>query len=141
LVVAFTPTVGIQIPIVAVIWAALRTWRPTWNFNLIVAIAWTWTTNVFTVPPVYYVFFVTGRVMLGDHDRLPGYADFAAQIAASLELGDSIVAAMIHGVAGLLKVFGLPLFLGSVPWALVIGVLGYVWSLKFVRRHRLAREA
>ena len=140
LMIAFTPTVGIQIPLVAVLWAGFRALHPNWDFSLIVAMAWTWVTNVFTVPPVYYCFFVTGRVLLGHHDRIPGYRAFASQIASSLEHGDGLIAATVHSGINLMTAFGLPLFIGSLPWALVIGIFGYIWSLKFVRHHRKVRE-
>ncbi len=53
LLVAMTPTVGIQMAIVAVIWAVVRMVRPAWDFNVVVGMLWTWVTNVFTPPPLY----------------------------------------------------------------------------------------
>ncbi|MED5519599.1 MAG: DUF2062 domain-containing protein, partial [Pseudomonadota bacterium] len=54
LAVAMTPTVGVQMIFCAGLWMLLRAIKPAWGFNLIVACAWTWITNVFTVGPFYY---------------------------------------------------------------------------------------
>ena len=72
---ALTPTIGIQMGLSLVTWiVARRLFR--WDFNLIVACAWTWTTNVVTMLPCYYVFYVTGQLMLGHFDDLSGYREF-----------------------------------------------------------------
>ena len=83
--VAMTPTVGIQMPIVFLIWLPVRYFRPQWNFNVVVAMAWTWVTNVFTLGPIYYVFLVTGRLMLGEEGSLTGYDEFVSMLQKSLE--------------------------------------------------------
>ena len=82
---AMTPTVGIQMPIVAAIWLVARRLGPRHNFNLVVALAWTWVTNVFTLPPIYYGFLVTGRLMLGHWDGLPRFETFAGRLDAVLQ--------------------------------------------------------
>lgn len=46
LAVAFTPTVGVQMPAVFLLWMLIRCLRPSWEFNLVVAVAWTWLTNI-----------------------------------------------------------------------------------------------
>ncbi len=40
---------------------------------------------------------------------------------------------------GSLAEFGVPMIVGSLPWAISISVIGYLWSLRFVRRHRAFR--
>ena len=65
LVSAMNPFVGIQMALVGAFWAFQKLVLPNWRFNLIAALAWTWVTNIFTVPIVYYVFLITGRLMLG----------------------------------------------------------------------------
>jgi uncharacterized protein len=138
--IAFTPTVGIQMPIVLVAWGMARAIHRSWDFNLIAALAWTWVTNVFTVPPIYYGFFITGRILLGRSDDLPGYGDFARQISASLKHGDGMFAATMNSAVTLFDAFGLPLFFGSLPWAVLFSAIGYAWTLKIIRHHRKARE-
>ena len=78
LAVAMTPTVGVQMIFCAGLWMLLRAIKPAWGFNLIVACAWTWITNVFTVGPFYYGFLVTGQLMLGNSDGLYGFSNFLA---------------------------------------------------------------
>ena len=56
LVSAMNPFVGIQMALVGAFWAFQKLVLPNWRFNLIAALAWTWVTNIFTVPIVYYVF-------------------------------------------------------------------------------------
>ena len=51
--VALTPTLGLQMIIVAVIWALVRFLLPSWDFNVVVGMIWTWLTNVFTARPIY----------------------------------------------------------------------------------------
>ena len=48
--IGLTPTVGIQMPIVFVIWLLLRSLNKEWDFNVIVGMAWVWLSNAFTVP-------------------------------------------------------------------------------------------
>ena len=76
LAVAMTPTVGVQMIFCAGLWMLLRAIKPSWGFNLIVACAWTWITNVFTVGPFYYGFLVTGQLMLGNGDGFYGFGSF-----------------------------------------------------------------
>ena len=59
LVSAMNPFVGIQMALVGGFWAFQRCLLPKWKFNIIPALAWTWVTNVFTVPFVYYIFLIT----------------------------------------------------------------------------------
>lgn len=63
--VAFTPTVGLQVVIVFVLWGLVRPFTRDLAFNPIVASAWTICSNVFTIAPIYYVFVQTGRIILG----------------------------------------------------------------------------
>jgi len=137
---ALTPTIGIQMGLCLITWiAARRLFR--WDFNLIVSCAWTWTTNVITMLPCYYVFYVTGQLMLGHVDDLSGYREFLglwqSHVGAEEEQGtfDWLVY-----FEQLVVGWGLPLLVGSLPWSVLGGWLGYVWSLRFVRRHREARH-
>lgn len=139
--VALTPTVGVQMPIVFAIWLLIRTFYRRWDFNLLVGAAWTWVTNVLTVPPVYYVFYLTGRVMLGRYQADFGYARFAADLHASLSGNVGWLDALWVYTSELFRRFGLPMFVGSIPWALAGAWLSYWWSLRFMERRRRQREA
>ena len=57
---ALTPTVGIQMAFCFVtLVIARRIFK--WEFHLLVSLAWTWFTNVITLLPSYYLFFLTGQ--------------------------------------------------------------------------------
>ena len=73
---AMTPTVGIQMMFVLANWLLIRRFAPRWDFNVIHAMAWTWVTNFATVLPSYYMFYVTGQLVLGRWDDLTGYEGF-----------------------------------------------------------------
>ncbi len=139
--VAFTPTVGIQMPAVFVIWLSTRIWRPRWDFSLVVAIAWTWVTNVFTMAPVYYVFLVTGRILLGRWERLRGFEVFHDKLTASLGVDAGTFESLWVYMVNLFDKFGLPMWVGSLPWAVLAAWLGYRWSIELVTRIRARRAA
>lgn len=136
---AMTPTVGVQMPIVFIIWTLVRLLRPAWDFNLVVGLAWTWVTNIFTVPPVYYVFLVTGRLMLGHWDTVSGYGEFQDTLAKLLQADATWYEALWIYVWGIFQIWGVPLFVGSIPWAILSAWLGYRWSLRLVREFRMRR--
>ncbi|MEK9752366.1 MAG: DUF2062 domain-containing protein [Rhodospirillaceae bacterium] len=136
-----TPTVGIQIPMVMATWAAVRATVPAWNFNMIVAIAWVWLSNVFTLGPLYYGFLVTGRIMMGHHDALPGYQTFSVELMKALEVDADGLKGFWEQTVNLFDLYGVPMLIGCIPWALIWGWIGYVWTLKYLRRRqRLAAE-
>lgn len=138
--VAMTPTVGVQMPIVFLIWLPIRYLRPQWNFNVVVAMAWTWVTNVFTLGPIYYVFLVTGRLMLGAEGGLTGYDEFAAMLQKSLDTDAGIVESLWIYTVNLFRIWGVPMFVGSIPWAILASWLSYRWSLRLVNRFRRRRQ-
>ena len=71
----FTPTVGIQMPLVFVTWLVARRLFK-WDFSVIIGMAWTWITNVVTMGPMYYAFYLTGQVLLGRGGEATGYSAF-----------------------------------------------------------------
>jgi len=137
--VALTPTVGIQMAIVGVLWIGLRALHSRFDFNLIVALAWTWVTNAVTAPFVYYAYIVTGRVMLGRWDELRGYATFADRFHQSLPVDAGAFHTVWIYIVNLFEVFGIPLFVGCVPWTILGAWLGYRWSLKLTRIYQVRR--
>lgn len=144
LLVALTPTVGVQMPIVFLVWLAMRKLRPAWDFHLVVALAWTWVTNVATAPPLYYLYIVSGRMLLGRWDDLQGYAQFSERLAQTLPTDAGWLEAAWLYVVNLFRVFGEPMFVGCVPWMVLGTWAGYVWSLGLLRglaRSRARRAA
>jgi len=140
LLVALTPTVGIQMAIVAVIWAVARLVRPAWDFNLVVGMLWTWLTNIFTVPPIYYVFLITGEGMLGRWGEADGYAVFSSRLVELLQTDATFLDSLWVYAAGIFQAWGVPMLLGSMPWAIAGAFLGYWWSLRLIRRFRARRR-
>jgi len=139
LAVAFTPTVGIQIPVVFVLWWLSRHLFPALGFNLLVAIAWTWVSNVFTLAPIYYLFLVTGRVMLGRWERIRGFGVFQEKLSAGVLNDLGLLESLWVDLYRLYEQFGLPIWLGSIPWALLLSWIGYRWSVRLITRVRAYR--
>lgn len=132
----FTPSVGFQIPLVVTLWTLTRTWSPRWDFHLGLASAWTLLTSLPTVPPMYYTFIVTGRLMLGRWEEMDSFARFAETLQG-LPTATSWWASLWSGLVQLWDLFGLPLFLGSLPWGLGMAWISYLWTLRLIHRHRL----
>lgn len=142
---AFTPLIGIQMPLVVLAWLAIRQFMPQWDFHLLVALAWTWVTNLVTLVPIYYVFYITGRVILWRWDSLPGFATFSAKMQELTSVDTGWLEAFWIAIVRIFETWGVPMFVGCVPYALLLGWLSYRWSLRLIdrlrhRRHR-RREA
>jgi uncharacterized protein (DUF2062 family) len=131
LVSAMNPLVGIQMALVAGFWAGQRFLFPNWRFNIIAALAWTWVTNIFTLPIVYYVFLVTGRLMLGRWEQPMGFEKFSTKLNEIIELGGGSLTAVSGITLTMVDLWGVPLFIGCIPWAIFTGWIGYIWTLKF----------
>ena len=140
---ALTPTFGIQMALTGIHWYIARTFFKR-DFNVVVAMAWTWVTNLFTVPICYYLFFLTGQIMLGRWNDLTGYASFnrfwttaigtSGNDPTNLNAWKTYFSVIIEG-------WGLALLIGSIPFAIVGYFGGYYWTLRVVRRWRKARFA
>ena len=135
---AMTPTVGIQMGLVFGTWLFTRKFFK-WDFSLINGMAWTWTTNVFTLIPIYYTFYITGQLMMGRFDDLSGYDSFIKlwDIAFDPNIGFSDTTIMWFDT--LIRGWGLPMLIGSLPWAALLGWAAYVLSLRFVISYRERR--
>ena len=137
---ALTPLIGIQMYLVFMTWLiARKVFR--WKFSLVVGLAWTWTTNVVTMLPTYYAFYVTGQIMLGNWDDLTGYHNFVAVYWQTFEDGLSMWQTVETYLAVMVKDWGLAMAVGSLPWAAMGGWLGYKWGLAYARRRDARRRA
>lgn len=126
-----TPTVGIQMYLILAVWLLLR---PIWNFNVILAIAWSWLSNPFTMVPLYYMFYLTGKVLLLDFDSYFSFAHFADQLNAVLvDDGGDRLQAFIQLASDLWQAFGASILVGCLPFSLGLGVLGYWATFRLVR--------
>jgi len=146
---AMTPTVGVQMAMVMAQWLFCRALR-RWEFNVVHAMAWTWITNVLTLLPFYYMFYVTGQVFLGRWGDLSGYRSFTRLWETSFISGTGAGGAAIGAVEGWVEGFwtyfdviiagwGLAMLVGCIPYAIIAAWLGYRWSLGLVLHHRRAR--
>ena len=130
---AFTPTIGIQIPIIIGFWIAIRRY---WNFSLAISIACTFITNFATAFPIYYVFLVTGRIMQGAWDDLNGYDAFADRLSRMLPEDAGTWELIWVSLNNILSTYGIAMGLGSLPWAISIGALTYFVVLRYGRMRR-----
>jgi len=138
---ALNPFVGAQMLIVSAVWAIQRILAPGWKFSVVAALAWTWITNVLTLPFFYYVFLVTGRLMLGQWDQLLGFETFRVELQTILDGQEAGLSKIWNVTEALITLWGIPMFIGSVPWAVLGGWLGYSWSLRFIARYRRRARA
>ncbi len=139
---ALTPTFGVQMALVLLNWVAFRQIDRRWDFNALHAMAWTWLTNFATVIPAYYTFYVTGQLALGRWDDLSGYDSFARLWDASFPdqttgdyLSDEIGAIWTYFEA-IVEGWGLAMFVGFWPYAILGAWIGHAWSLRLVVAHR-----
>ena len=105
--------------------------------------AWTFLTNVFTLPFFYYAFLVTGRVLLGRWDRIRDFETFSGRLGKVSPADSGWIGSLFDYITGLFVEFGWPMFIGSLPWAVIGAFIGYRWSLRLVVtfRHRRLRRS
>ena len=131
------PILG-QSTIVLAVWLVAR--RFNWGFNVVIAALWTFISNPLTTAPMFYGFYVTGQVMMGNWDDLSGFERFKTVIKdlISDQLGIWDQIGILFRM--LFLDWGLAMWVGFVPWAILCGWLGYRWSLKVVLAYRALRE-
>ncbi len=136
---ALTPLIPVQMYLLGLTWLLTR--RIPWlNFNLLVALAWIWVTNAFTMIPIYFVFYLTGQILLGRWDDLAGYGQFADQWQTVLKSADGFFDSLLAIGGMVVREQGAALAVGCLPYALGGGWLGYVLSLRFMRRFTERRQ-
>jgi uncharacterized protein (DUF2062 family) len=132
---AFNPLIGTQMTLCLVTWIIGRKLFK-WDFSLPIACAWTWVTNAFTNPPLFYIFYTTGYYLLGYQHRIADYESFAQvlRVAVSSDLG---VWNTLKVTLTSVKRSGMLMAVGCLPYMAIFGWLGYRYTLKYV----LARRA
>jgi uncharacterized protein (DUF2062 family) len=135
LVFAFTPLIGIQMYLCLMTWLIARKLFK-WDFSLGIACAWTWTTNMFTMLPTYYMFYITGYYLLGFQHRVADYESFAQIIRGALSPGLGVWGTLTVTLTVVRK-SSLLIAVGCLPYMALFGWLGYRYTLKYV----LARRA
>jgi hypothetical protein len=132
-VVAMTPTFGVQMPLVTMVWMITRPF-PRLRFNLPIGLGMTWLTNYFTFLPYYFLIYLTGATMISwiwDIATPMTYADFIALWSPLADAGfwDTVTGLL----AILVKIGGIMLF-GSLPYLLVTTLLIYRITISLLKR-------
>ena len=135
---AMTPFLGLQMTAVFLTWLVTRRLF-NWDFSLANGLAWTWTTNVFTAIPVFYIFYVTGQLLLGHFNDISGYESFKALFLGVHEPATGVWDLISKWFAGFVVGVGVPMTVGSIPWAIIAGWFSYKLSLQFVTEFRARR--
>ncbi len=135
---AFVPLFGLQMGGVLLSWT-VGSRIIGWHFALIPALAFTWVTNILTIVPVYYVYYITGQLLLGHWSDIAGYDAFAALFASTAPADASFFEAIWAWFQTLLTYWGVPIVLGSIPWTILIAWAGFRGSLRVVQAYRRRR--
>ena len=136
--VGLTPTMGVQMYLAAMIWAVSR-YILQFPFNLPVAVALVWITNPITVVPIYYVFLVTGSLLL-QHGEALSYAHFAENFQRIAAMEDTLES-IVEGTRFLLVDLGWPMVVGGLAYAVPGAIFGYFLTSRLVTLHRRQKAA
>jgi hypothetical protein len=135
---AMTPFIGLQMTLVFLTWLFTRR-AFNWDFSLANGLAWTWTTNVFTVLPIFYIFYVTGQIMLGHFNDITGYQAFKVLFTDVSRPTNGWLESVSQWFADFVFGVGWPMTVGSLPWAVLSGWISYYLALRFVTEFRARR--
>ena len=69
--------------------------------------------------------------MLGKWDQSLGFSEFSLNLEETLIVSGGGLTAIWDITLTMIELWGLPLFIGCIPWAVVTGWVGYNWALKF----------
>lgn len=140
---AMTPLVGIQMGLVFLTWGIAK--KLKWSFSMPLALAWTWVSNVVTLVPIYYLFYVCGQIMRGKWHNISGY-DSLSRLIKQVFISD---AAFLDQFKEFLRLFvqdwGISLFVGCIPFVIGGYILGYKLTMRFEnlrlkRKNRLKKR-
>lgn len=127
--IAFTPTVGLQMPIAFGAATIL-------GVNTPLAVAMAWLTNPVTVPPIYYFEYRVGAWML-EQEAIGSVDAFWRHWESVSATHEGYWARVTHLAADV----GYPLFLGALPVALVLALIAYPLTLWLCTRRARAEAA
>ena len=136
---AMTPLVGVQMWLVFMTWLiAKKIFK--WPFSLPLGLAWTWVTNVFTMIPCYYVFYVTGQIMLARFHSISGYSVLARIIQDTFLSDLTFSEKWLLFFRLLAKDWGVSMMIGCLPWMMMMTIGGYYMTLEFEERRQKRRR-
>lgn len=141
---AFTPLIPIQTYLFGLTWMIARR-SARLDFHPLIGLAWVFVTNALTMIPVYFVFYVTGEILLGNWGDPIGYRGFQDKWDAVANAGGGVSSALDALAAMVVGPFGAALFVGCLPYAVGGAAAGYVVGLRALhrrdaRRRRAQRE-
>lgn len=136
---AMTPLVGIQMWLVSMTWLFYKKVLKR-SFSLPLGLAFTWITNVFTMVPVYYVFYVTGQMLMGHWDSISGYSHLKTIIQQTFMSDLSFVDEWVLFFKLLLKDWGMAMTVGCLPWMVFGYWFGTRLTLGLLKDYHLLRE-
>lgn len=132
---AMTPFFGLHMALVFITWLFTRRLFK-WDFSLVNGLAWTWTTNFLTILPAFYLFYLTGQILLGSISDPLGYDAFKSVFVSAEQGATDDPASTGWHLSNLWTAFGAPLFLGSALWSVFTAWASYHLALGFVIRYR-----
>ncbi|MGN0919512.1 MAG: DUF2062 domain-containing protein [Alphaproteobacteria bacterium] len=127
---AMTPLVGIQMYLVFLTWLVMKKIFKR-DFSLVLGLAYTWITNVFTMIPIYYGFYVTGQLMM--RRPITGYVDLKETMKGVFFADYTFWEKIMASGKLLMQDWGLGMSVGCLPWALVFGVGSYYMTMRYER--------
>ncbi len=132
-----TPTIGLQIPILIVLWGLLDRLLKV-RFSLLVAVAFTWVSNPFTMVPLYYLYYMVGSALtLTSGVETTGYAEFSGMLSEILIEAKGMDVLKALESLGAITFY---MFYGSVFIAGGGAVVGYFMGYKFATNRKTIRS-
>ncbi len=121
-----TPMVW-QMNMVLIFWVVMKYFK--WNFSLPIGLAWTWISNTVTNIPLLYLYYITGRFMLGNPDH-GGYDSFMSYFAGGI----------LEGMKIIVKKWGGSILLGSIVYMTAGAAIGYIISYRYAKYRRNKKD-
>lgn len=119
---AFSPFPG-QMPVVLAIWVVARKFK--WRFSLMISLAWTFISNVFTNLPLFYLYYRTGDYLRGGSEVL-SYQGLKMMFTDGFWLG----------LKGMATELGCDILLGSFLFMIIFAFVGYFLGYYLATRHK-----
>ena len=133
-----TPTVGVQMYLVALVWIIYR-YIFCRHFNLTVGVAMVWISNPLTMVPLYYLFLVTGYRLLETQNGISYelFTEYLGHISSTEGTWEMIIA----GASFLLVDLGWPMIIGSLVYAVPGFIISYFMTKRIVTSHRKSKAS
>jgi uncharacterized protein (DUF2062 family) len=109
------------------------------RFNAVIACLTTLITNPLTTPFWFYLYYLTGQLMLGE--SAIEFSAFTSELKPVLSTLD--VDSIINSIKLLIKGIGWPIAIGSIPWYFIMAAVGYFIGARIsvhLRRRQLKKK-